>query len=308
MSDPAASPRRLLHANLALLATALFWGTHIPASWILLATYQPLEVTIGRYGLAVPLLFLLLSIETKATGAAPEKRSLFTLWLLGGVGIFGFALSYTAGLGMAGQIQGALVSASAPAVGVAVAWAMKGLRPDGPMRMALALALAGALVGILGGHDVSQMTLPGIGEALMIFGNVMWSWYSLAAQDRLRGWSQIRIATWTIAMAGATAFALAVILILLGLIRVPPMPDATNALILAYLVVAPTILGILGWNFGVRALGLPIASLYLNLVPVTAVLTAVALGEAPNLWQLLGGTLIVAGIAQGQYRRLRAAR
>ena len=308
MTTGTALARRTLLANLALLATATFWGTHIPATWFVLAHYTSLEIILGRYCLAAPLLALLLTIETRTTGAIAEPKSPIRLWLLGGVGILGFALSYTVGLSMAGQIQGSLVSAAAPAVGVLVAWVLKGSRPNGAMQLALLLALVGAFIGIAGGQDLSHVALPGAGEALMIFGNVMWSWYSLAAQDWLKGWSQIRIAAWSIAMAGITSFALGGLLVVVDLARVPPLPDLTDFLVLIYLVVAPTVLGILGWNFGVRVLGLPISSLYLNLVPVTAVLTAIALGDKPNFWQLIGGLVIVAGIAQAQVRRLKPTR
>lgn len=303
--SPDTLARRVLLANLALLVTATFWGTHIPASWYVLQRFTSIEVILGRYCLAAPLLILLLVIETRATGAKPEPKPIRHLWLLGGVGILGFALCYTIGLSLAGQIQGSLISAASPAVGVMVAWALKGVRPDGAMQLALLLALAGAIVGIAGGHELGHLTVPGLGEVLMIFGNVMWSWYSLAAQDWLKGWSQIRVAAWSIAMAGATSFALGSTLVALDLIRVPPIPGLTDFLVLIYLVIAPTVLGLLGWNYGVRTLGLSVSSLYLNLVPVTAVLTAILLGDTPNPWQLAGGLLIVVGIAQAQIRRLK---
>ncbi len=299
-----ATTRPILLANIALLATATFWGTHIPASWFVLQRFTPFEVIVGRYVLAVPLLVMLLMIETRATDTKAEPKPLGGLWLLGGVGILGFAISYTIGLSLAGQLQGSLIAAVSPVVGVLVAWVLRGVRPDGPMQLALLIALVGAVIGIAGSQDLSRVGVPGLGEALMVFGNVMWSWYSLAAQDWLKGWSQIRVATWSIAMAAATIFTLVASLILLGYARVPPLPDLTDFLVFAYLVVAPTILGLLGWNYGVRHLGLSVSSLYLNLVPVTAVLTAVVLGDTPNIWQLVGGLVIIAGIAQAQIRRL----
>jgi len=299
--------RRVLLANLALMATATFWGTHIPASWFVLARYTPFEVIVGRYVLAAPLLVMLLAIETRTVAAKPEPRPLHQLWLLGGVGILGFATSYTIGISLAGQVQASLISAASPVVGVLVAWVLRGARPYGAMQLALVMALAGALIGIAGSQDLSRVGLPGLGEALMILGNIMWSWYSLAAQDWLRGWSQIRVAAWSIAMAAATAFVLVSSMVLLGYARVPPVPDLIDFLVLLHLVVPVTILGLLGWNYGVRVLGLSVSSLYLNLVPVTAVLTAVALGDAPNHWQLVGGLVIVAGIAQAQLRRLGRA-
>jgi drug/metabolite transporter (DMT)-like permease len=252
-------------------------------------------------------LAVLLTIETRATGATPEPKPVSKLWMLGGIGILGFALTYTYGLALAGQIQGSLISASFPAGAVLVAWALKGARPDRPMQLALVLALVGALIAIAGGHDLSRVHVPGIGEALMILSNLLWSWYSLKAQDWLRGWSHLRIAAWSIGMAGVTSFALAAVLLLLGVARIPPVPDAVDALVMIYIVAGPTLFGLLGWNYGVRTLGLPVSGLYMNLVPVTAVLTAIALGDTLNLWQLGGGLLIIAGIVQAQIRRLRQA-
>lgn len=297
--------RQLLLANLALAVTATFWGTHIPASWFVLQRFTPFEVIVGRYVLAVPLLVMLLAIETRTTEAKPAPKPLWQLWMLGGVGILGFATSYTIGISLAGQLQGSLISAASPVVGVLVAWALRGARPDGAMQLALVMALAGAVIGIAGSQDLSRVALPGLGEALMLFGNVMWSWYSLAALDWLRGWSQIRVATWSIGMAAATASVLVGGAIAFGYTRVPPLPDLIDFLILIHLVVPVTILGLLGWNYGVRHLGLSVSSLYLNLVPVTAVLTAILLGDTPNLWQLVGGLVIIAGIGQAQIRRLK---
>jgi drug/metabolite transporter (DMT)-like permease len=247
---------------------------------------------------------VLLSIETRATSATPEPKPLWRLWLLGGTGILGFALTYTYGLALAGNIQGSLVSAAFPAGTVLVAWALKGVRPDGAMQLALVLALVGALIGIAGGHDLSRVHVPGLGEALLLLSNVLWSWYSLKAQDWLRGWSHLRIAAWSIGMAGVTSFVLVAALLALELIRIPPVPGLADALVLIYIVAGPTLFGLLGWNYGVRVLGLPVSGLYMNLVPVTAVLTAIALGDRPNLWQLVGGLLIIAGIVQAQIRRL----
>ena len=62
------------------------------------------------------------------------------------------------------------------------------------------------------------------------------------------------------------------------------------------------------WNFGVSRLGVVVASLFLNLVPVSAVLIAAAMGTAPTLTQLVGGLLVLAGVLQAQLRRLRLAR
>lgn len=62
------------------------------------------------------------------------------------------------------------------------------------------------------------------------------------------------------------------------------------------------------WNPGVKRLGVAVASMHLNLIPLVAALTAVSPGFEPRVEQLVGGLLVVAGVLQAQYRRLAKAR
>jgi len=64
-------------------------------------------------------------------------------------------------------------------------------------------------------------------------------------------------------------------------------------------------MGVLLWNFGVRRLGIVVASIYLNLIPVISVLIAVALGYEARWEQLVGGALVLAGVAWSQVRGRR---
>src|SRR5260221_4711872 len=61
--------------------------------------------------------------------------------------------------------------------------------------------------------------------------------------------------------------------------------------------------GLLLWNHGVRVLGVVVASFFLNLIPVAAVLITALLGTLPTGWQLAGGALVLARGMQAQRRR-----
>ena len=93
----------------------------------------------------------------------------------------------------------------------------------------------------------------------------------------------------------------------------PPAPiRALDVGLIAWMTVMAVIAGLLGWNYGVRHLGVVVASLFLNFVPVFAILITTMLGEPPTTMQLLGGALVLAGVLQSQLRHLtwrrRAAR
>ena len=64
------------------------------------------------------------------------------------------------------------------------------------------------------------------------------------------------------------------------------------------------IAGLLGWNYGVRQLGVVVASLFLNFVPAFTILITTLQGRPPTTMQLLGGALVLAGVLQSQLRHL----
>jgi drug/metabolite transporter (DMT)-like permease len=65
----------------------------------------------------------------------------------------------------------------------------------------------------------------------------------------------------------------------------------------------PVLIGNIMWLNGVRKLGPVIAALFMNLVPMSAVLITAALGIEPTRQQLIGGAVVLAGILLAQLRR-----
>ena len=71
-------------------------------------------------------------------------------------------------------------------------------------------------------------------------------------------------------------------------------PEVLAALI--YIGIAPTVIGILSWNMGVRRLGPSGAMVFYNTLPLYGALLAhLFLGEPIGLSHLVGGALIVGG-------------
>src|SRR6266404_4011131 len=54
------------------------------------------------------------------------------------------------------------------------------------------------------------------------------------------------------------------------------------------------------WHFGVSRVGVAVATMYTNLMPVAAVLLTLWLGTAPSAGQLVGGAVILAGVLYAQ--------
>jgi drug/metabolite transporter (DMT)-like permease len=62
------------------------------------------------------------------------------------------------------------------------------------------------------------------------------------------------------------------------------------------MVVGGTVLAYLFWGIGIEHLGAARASIFLNLVPVFAMLIGATLGTLPSAAQLAGGLLVLGGV------------
>jgi drug/metabolite transporter (DMT)-like permease len=90
------------------------------------------------------------------------------------------------------------------------------------------------------------------------------------------------------------------------------LPAAGDLAIFAWLVVGPTAVAICTWNLGIGRLGVTVATLFLNLSPIFAVLIGLPFGASPTAAELAGGGLAIAAVVWLQLgqlaRRTRVAR
>ena len=77
--------------------------------------------------------------------------------------------------------------------------------------------------------------------------------------------------------------------------------SAGDAALLLYLGVLATLLGYIFWNVGLKGLGPTRAVSYTYAIsPLAVVIGAVVLDEPLTLWLVVGGALVVGGIASAQ--------
>ena len=302
-----------LGANLGLVATVLVWGTPIPLLDDILTRWDPVGMAMLRYALSVP--FLLLFLWLMQPGVYRPGRFLPAgigwgrLILLGALGPGGFALCFMVALATSNPITMAILSAAGPVIAGLVDWACYGERPARGIGLALLLAVAG---GILASVELSELA-SGLavegGEPIMLIALVCWAWYSITAQRWMPGATQLHITTVSMLPTGFVMAGVYVAALALGWAApLPADPRLDDTVLIAWIAASSIALGVLTWNLGVKRLGVVVASMYLNLIPLVAVLTAVALGVEPRIEQLVGGLLVVAGVLQAQYRRLAEAR
>jgi len=292
----------VLAANLGLIVTVAMWGAQVPVLHDLTTRWSPFFLSLLRYLAAVPVFLVLVLLFEGMPSAAPRVAP-WRLALLGGA-IALFSLLYTFGVANSNPITAAVISATSPVIASLVAWLALRVKPGRAVWLALLLVVPGGLLAMVDwSAPQGPLGLRG-GEILIVAAIACWSWYSIMAQRWLAGRSPLRItglsaaAACPVLLVGYLAADLAGLTY--GELGAMSLKDMG---FLAMIVLGVVVLGIVLWNNGVARLGLPVAALYLNLIPVAALLVALAFGVMPRAEQLMGGALVILGVILAQVIR-----
>ncbi len=294
-----------------LLLLALLWGTMVPVVNHLLQRWDPYFLAAFRYLGAVPIMWAALSLveRRQATPAVPPGAQAggWRVWPLGIIGIGCYSALYTIGVYNCHPITTAILSATSPAVAAIVDRIVFRVPVNRRMVPAITLAILGSALATVHFGAGDMFDFRG-GEILIVIAFACWSWYSTAAQNWCRGWSQLRITTMTMSTGGVGLVVIYGVAALLGAAHFPPpLPDnGADWLIFAWMTIVLVAFGVYLWNFGVKRAGVVIASLYLNLVPVVAIGIFALSGTAPTVMQMVGGLLVIVGIVMSELQMLKA--
>lgn len=282
-----------------LVIVALVWGGTWVAARVAVAAVPPLGVAVWRFFFAVTSLLVLVWWRH---GRLPrlDRRELLMVIALGATGIFLYNLFFLYGMREISAGRGALVVAVTPVITVLLAawWLREGLTPL--KALGSLLALAGCLTVIGHGDPISPLRGEiGHGDLLILGCALMWSLYTLIGRRGTESLARRRLGALVMtAYACAAGF---LMLLALALLEnptqlVPHYPSAAWAAIL-FLGLMGTTLGFTWFSAAVQQLGAQRASIFINLVPVAAVLQgAWLLDEAVDVSLLAGGALVIAGV------------
>ncbi len=294
-------------AHLRILLTMLFWGQMIPGFKVLLEVWDPFALSAARYVIAAPIMLLVVVWWTGRL-TLPATGEIGRLALLGTLGMGGLIVFYTWGLAHANAVTAIVVQTASPLTYTAIAVLFYGERVPQGLKTALLFVLPGGLLLAAPALAGGEMAFQG-GEVLLVMGSACWAWYSLQCQRWLPHYGEVRTTAWT--MTAATPFLVLLFLVLWALgLTAPPvtMPSVEINLLMVWLILSSTCLGIILWHGGVARLGLATSALYFNVAPLFGLVIAAVLGFVPTAWQLVGGALVLVGVGQLSARRWWAAR
>lgn len=294
--------RQVVAANAGLLLMAAQWGVFFPVIERLLETWDVLSATIGRQIVGTAVLFLMLALVERRPPAA-RRLPWGRIFVLGAVGITAGSLLTSLAIFYSSGVSAAIVSATNPISSALVARLLFRMPLARGLLVGAALSVAGGMAAIFGGGGAAAEFRGG--ELLIVLANVTWIWFSVIAQRWLRGCSQLEITALT-TLTGAIC--LLPFLALAAASGVAPLSvdfSATSVLLLLYAGAMPIAFGNFLWHYGVSLVGVVVASMYGNLVPVAAVFATFWIGAQPTPSQLVGGVVIVAGVLYAQVVALR---
>jgi drug/metabolite transporter (DMT)-like permease len=298
----------LKRATLVLLFAALIWGSLIPVLGALSARYDMWLLSCLRYLLGTPVLWLAVLLNRRPAIAQRPLQAGQLLRLGAAMAIF--AVLYTFGVAHAHPATAAIVLMGGPIWATILArFMVRATMPTG-FGLTLVLVVAGGALVVIGtpGRAAGGFGLGG-GEILLIVAQFFWSWYSIRAQQWLSDRGQIALSALTSSVAGVfLVAAVGVVWAVQGIAWPTESPPASDLAMLGWTGVFGVAAAIVLWNTGVSLVGVPAASLFSNSAPVFAIGVAALMGREPSWIQLVGGAVVLGGIAQLQLRQLRAGR
>ncbi len=282
----------MVYVKLAL--TALIWGGTFIAGRLVVQSVEPFSAAFLRFAVASICLILL---SQKIEGRLPllKRNQIVQVILLGLTGVFAYNAFFFLGLKLIAASRAALIVALNP-VFITLSSALFFKEKLSYLKLlGIITSLLGAAIVISKG-DVLHILAGNLGWGeLFLFGCVFsWVAYTLIGKIAMRELSPLVASTYACIIG---AIALFIPALFEGLVQ-----DFTQFSLIAWLGIL--YLGFFGsalgfsWYYeGVMAIGAARASIFINLVPVSAILLGIVLLHEPiSLSLILGGSLVLTGV------------
>jgi drug/metabolite transporter (DMT)-like permease len=293
-------PSEARGAYLGLLVVVLVWGLNFPAIKVPLEVMHPFVVNLLRFAVSTLTLGVLWARDARRRGESftgvVRARPAVVLGL-GLVGHVAYQVLFILGISRTAAGSAALLLASSPV------WTAILARASGVDRLrtvqagGLALSAAGVAAVVLGGTravDFTGATL--VGNLLILASALAWALFTVVSRPVLSS---------GLAPLGVTFYGVLAALPALAVLGLPHLAATPWARVSGWAWAALVFSGALStglayalWNEAVRAVGPSRTAAFNNLVPFVALAAGyVLLGEPVTLPQVLGGALIVGGLA-----------
>lgn len=288
---------------LMIMTSVFFWGTNFVLAAPILAEISPEWAAALRFWCGAALMLSIALIQRERLWQLLRQHA--PVYLLAALlGITAFNLLFFHALRATSADNAALIMATNPLLTALLASVILGERPGARHLIALPIALLGVVVVITQGSVSALLSLHvAQGDWLMLGANLSWAFYNIVVRRYMSSTSALGNTAWTMVMG-------ALLLTAVALSGNAPFQLLSMHASLALLVMAVggTVLAYLFWSVGIKHLGAARTSIFLNLVPVSAMLASAFVGILPTLAQVVGGLLVMSAVTLSMAPRFSLAR
>lgn len=276
-----------------LLFTAVFWGGTFIAARIVAQNAGPFSASFLRFAVAS---FFLVCITMRLEGGIPplNKRQIVAVILLGMTGVFAYNVFFFAGLKTITASRASIIIAMNPILIALFAHAFFKEKLTRVNVIGILLSVSGAIVVITQGRPLAILQEGlGAGELYILGCVASWVLYSLIGKKAMKGMSPITAVTYSCLIGGILLFFPACIE---GMLSDMARYRTVDWLGIFYLGFFGSVLGFTWYYEGIQKIGASKASVFINFVPVSAVILAyLILKERLDLSLITGAIMVISG-------------
>lgn len=289
----------------ALVTAAVVWGGSIVGQKFSLGSFSAVEVSVLR-GLGALAILIPLWWWREGGTVAFSARD-WGLFAVLGLGVLGNHLFTLFGLRYIGAAAAGVIIGASPVITALLSSLLIRDVPFSAVWAGCALSFAGVALVSAGG-DATAGENPWLGGTLVMLGLVSWALYTIGGRRTMERFSPLTVNWTTLGLSILLQIPLLWTdqkMMVAGVASVP----LSGWVALAYLIVFATALGQQAWLYGVQGVGPSRAGVFINLIPVSAlVFSALILGEHIGLKEVAGIALTLAGVWLVNWQSARATR
>ncbi len=285
--------RKTLIIYLCLVMAAIFWGANFHFAKIAVGYLTPVIAATYRFAIAGFLLIVIL-FATARVDWSIIKKHFWVFTLLSLFGVFGYNLLFFTGMKTTSTVTGALINATNPLMTVLISKIILKTHIRKGQIFGIALSFLG-IIGVISKGDLSILkTLNFVpGDLLILLATILFGFFNVYTRKYLSKVSPVLTTTVITSIA-------ALMFIVLILFNPEPLPITSLPPLVWYSIAGMSIFGsviaYIFWNRGLNHLGADKTSVFMNLVPLSAALISVLIGESLTMGQLIGGAFIITGV------------
>jgi drug/metabolite transporter (DMT)-like permease len=291
------TPRSDLFKGLVWLGIAIAsWGALFSVAKRTLPVLDAFFLGSVRYTFGV-LIFIAILWAAEGRQHLRYGGRLLPAAVYGMIGFCGFNLLVWWGLSFTRPEHASIIMAlQTPMTAIAV-WLTQGKRPHAFTIGCIAVAIAGVLLVVTKGGFANLLEGGSLlGDFLVFLGAVSWVIYTMAGWH-FSGWSPLRMTVLTAIPGAIGLVAINAVTIAAGWTELPSLDTVLSVKWqLLYFIVFTVVLGVLGFNNGVKYLGALNAMLMLNLIPVIVFAIEAWLGRTYVAVELLGAAVVIGAL------------